>query len=357
MLRFARTIIGRTIPNGRTITKKRFITKSKSTLPSVALFKEAESAVNETYESTRKVCLLANTYTKLVPHENNNLVDFSDMLTTLGMSPYDFFRVIYIYLENEWRLNRCVALEFTRKKFDIMYNENRIILHLDDNSEIDIINDIKIGLSVKSNRVYINIKEFNKFNGSSTMYRIVLPHLYKKIQENFFGYNSICNYSTRKLINNIFYNLVHLKYPTLFTVNELDECIIEDFILNSKFYNNDTEINIGQLMDKYAIRSADLFYEMYMEAKPHIEDTTHSYDPNYVFCREEAERVLKSKFNYTNTQYNFIDYHNCKPIQQKFRYGHGDPQTINIAKYENSSPNGAFFKAIFSCMIDVLQNK
>ena len=347
-----------------TISRTRKVTRAMGTRPSFTLFREAESVVNDTYQSPRKVCLLANTYTQLTTHDHDNFVNFSPMLKTLKMNNYDFVRLIYIYLENERRLNKHQLLEFTQKQFNIKYDNNAIHeLIRSNNGKIDILDGLKIGLHIGHDDVVcIDTKSFGDTNGDGIIYRILLPHLYKEIREHSFGHNSICNYSTRKYINDIFYNTTY-NYSTRKRINDIfyktiplesDSVdlmcgfIIEDFISNSRFYNNDTEVEIGNLMDKYAISSSDLFYSMYHGVDPR-RDVPYQCDDNYVLTREKAIKVLASN-NY------YIKYHNCRPIKQNFRYRSGEPQNINIREYENRSYEGAFYVAILRCMLDALKN-
>lgn len=361
MLRFTRTRVMRRTKQRVLIRKRPF---SRATLPSVTLFQEASSVVNDTYESTRKVCLLANAYTKLVLPDDGKLVNFSPMLKTLEMSPFDFFRLIYIYLENKRRLNKHQLLEYTQRQFSNKIDTTRFHeMVRNTNGNIDIVDGLNIGLLVAhSGTILIDAEKFNKVNGESTIYRIVLPHIYKRMREEFFGHNSICNHTTRKCIIYALYQLLFgnrsialknriITNETLDYIleKEMFHYITEDFITNSKFYNNDTEVDIGKLMDKYAISTSDLFHAMYHVVDPITENVPYQCDHKYIFTREKATQVLKSTDNY-------VRYHNNRPIKQRFRSNYDEPQPINIIEYENRSYEGAFYTAIFSCMINALKN-
>lgn len=376
MLRFTRTrMTKRTIPGAYVLTRKRSFTKS--TLPSVTLFQEASSVVNDTYEPTRKVCLLANTYTKMILPVDDKTVNFSPMLETLKMSPFDFFCLIYIYLENERRLNKHQLLEYTPRQFNNQFDTTRFHeMVRNTNGNIDIVDGLNIGLLVThSDAILIDAEKFKKANGESTIYRIVLPHIYKRMREEFFGHYSICNHTTRKCINYaldqlLFSNrsialkngIVNDETLNYILKKEMFHYITEDFITNSKFYNNDTEVDIGKLMDKYAISSSDLFHAMYHVVDPITENAPYQYgnryivtcDHRYIFTREKAAQVLALTEKSADKYY--IKYHNCRPIKQRFRSNYGEPQPINIKEYENRSYKGAFYTAIFSCMFNALKN-
>jgi hypothetical protein len=194
-----------------------------------------------------------------------------------------------------------------------------------------------------------NVEQFNQLYGNNGLESAILDIIIWRLRIEAIGDMSIQNNSTIDMIQKITKKVCN--------EDQIYQKIYNDFINHTKHSLNDTEIEIGKLMDLYNIHGYELFLMMYHMLSPcgfgWIEYLSKEEEAKSIGL-DEAKKILLERQAKHNTTY--FDYYNGKPLKNRFRLNQGESQYINIKTYDYDR-KGLFYKCILELMLHKSQQK
>ena len=209
---------------------------------------------------------------------------------------------------------------------------------------------IKTRFNDDTNNCY-NISQYRREYGNINLYRALVSLV--NMSNITSGEDSIYNEHTIELIKD---KVLMISKND----NILAHKLYNDIVWLTNHDNNDTQIRIEKLMEKYYIKSYELMFMMYKFNKP---NNTVIYD--YIINKNSENDLtlydVKKLFDSDNEEnkYLTIDYLYGIPIKNSFRkYNKYDNiQMIRIKEYDALTDNGKFYECLLRLMKYKIENK
>jgi len=254
----------------------------------------AEKVIPDTYHPVPKILNLVDVYASnvrparldLIPVKSSfgEHIDITNLMNYTNMNSYDLFKHLYISLMNLKYQQNNSQQYFCESDFDKVFNFNYMRQLFGEDYKIGTVNNLQFDIWFRKpaniqnlkdlstphayfplHGQYMNIEVFDKEHGKDSLHQILLQKLVQHERNQYKGHDSIRNIATFTTIQNQAEKIVAAKSIGSAGVGPklAVSILIEEFVSNSIFVNNDTRVEITQLMNKYDIPSWELFHTMY----------------------------------------------------------------------------------------------
>lgn len=219
------------------------------------------------------------------------------------------------------------------------------------------IGNVIIGLSFDNDGIF-DTTVFNFAYGINAFHKAILNDLADDI--NFKHNLSIRNKETMDIINNSYNNIRDYFYNKDNMTHEIFSMLYDDFMSMTTHTNNDTIIDITELMNCYNINSEELLYGLYILSDNYkIDELSYGlHIMNNPFETQINKFItnMNNKFTLTDAKNNlitrqfYIEYLHGRSIKNAFRVDYNGNQILYIKKYDDSTRVGNTYKILFSIM-------